>query len=177
MDAAVETRACQLVAARHSDTSDAREALTADDGNLVDLAKGQVIDLRFSIPASREGMSRKFVLVTSGQYEHLDGRLGDQTDGDGVPTRLSASAYPNPFTPSTRIRFTVPAPGGETVARVFNIAGRLVRDLGHDDLPPGIYELEWDGRDSKGNRVAAGVYFYSIEAGEQSVQRKLVLLR
>lgn len=177
LDTPIEPLACQLVSARHSDESDAREALAADDGSSVDLARGETIDLRFSVPDSASPLTRKFVLVTTGRYEHLDGRLGEQTDDSPVPTRLSASAYPNPFAPATRIRFSVPAPGGRTVARVFNIAGRLVRDLGHDDLPPGVYELEWDGRDGRGNRVAAGVYFYSIETGEQSVQKKLVLLR
>jgi hypothetical protein len=177
LDTPIETQVCALVSARHSDDSDARQALAADDGSSIDLARGETIELRFSAPDLQSSVNRKFVLVTTGRYEHLEGRLDDPTDDERVPARLSASAYPNPFAPSTRIRFNVPAPGGRTVVSVFNIAGRLVRDLGHDDLSPGVYELEWDGRDARGNRVAAGVYFYSIETGEQSVQKKLVLLR
>jgi len=176
-DTQIEAQMCQLISARHSGGSDVREALAADDGSEVDLAQEDMIELRFSAPESRPSTHREFVVVTTGRYEHLDGRLGNQTDDDPFPSRLSASAYPNPFSPATRIRFNVPAPGGSTAAKVFNIAGRLVRDLGQDDLAPGVYELEWDGRDSRGNRVAAGVYFYTLETGGQSVQRKLVLLR
>ena len=66
---------------------------------------------------------------------------------------------------------------GRTTVKVYNIAGRLVRELGRDDLQPGVYELEWDARDGRGNRVAVGVYFYAIETAGQTVQRKLVLLK
>lgn len=51
------------------------------------------------------------------------------------------------------------------------------KDLGSDELPPGEYELEWDGRDNRGERVAAGVYFYSISAPGDVVQKKMVVLR
>jgi hypothetical protein len=176
IDSPVETEDCRLLAATSSGGGDVSQALSAADGSSVQLGRGETISLEFAAPEEEANLSRSFVLVTHGRYEHLEGRSGDTAD-DEVPVRLSASAYPNPFAPTTRIRFQMPSPGGDVSIRVFNVAGRLVRDLGQEDLPPGTYEVEWDGRDSTGERAAAGVYFYSIRTLNDAIERKMVLLR
>jgi hypothetical protein len=176
LDEAVRTEPCRLVSALHSDTRDVAEDLSSGDGHTADLGRGEEIELAFTAPDLEPGRTRRFALVTQGRYEHLAGRLDDEVETD-LPLVLSATAYPNPFTPMTTIRFAIPSPGGDVSVRVYNIAGRLVRDLGRDDLPPGIYELEWDGRNNQGERVATGVYFYSVRTPSDSVRRKVVLLK
>jgi parallel beta-helix repeat protein len=83
---------------------------------------------------------------------------------------------PNPVRDATRIRFQLSRPERVRLA-IYNPAGRLVR-LAHqgDELPAGIHEWSWDGRDGNGVRVSSGMYFYSLQAQDQVVSKKLIVL-
>ncbi len=83
---------------------------------------------------------------------------------------------PNPFSPATRIDFDL-AEAGHASLRIYDVAGRLVRTLVSDRLVAGPYSRPWDGRDSGGNRVASGVYFYRLEVPGQALTKKMVVLR
>jgi len=93
------------------------------------------------------------------------------------PLEFSLSpAYPNPFNPTTTIRFEVPT--REHVAlTVYDVGGALVRKLVNEEKAPGSYSLQWNGTDDKGRRVSSGVYFYKITAGEFTDVRKMTLLK
>ena len=96
---------------------------------------------------------------------------------DPVATKLGlAQNMPNPFNPKTTIAFTLPAPQDVTID-VFDIAGRKVVTLVDDGLGAGRHLVEWTGRDADGQRVASGVYFYRMRAGEEEFSRKMVLLK
>jgi hypothetical protein len=83
---------------------------------------------------------------------------------------------PNPFNPTTTIRFTLPA--NERVAlAIYSASGALVRTLVDGEQPRGTHDITWDGRDSVGNPVGSGVYFYRLTAGKFSEARKMVLLK
>ena len=84
-------------------------------------------------------------------------------------------SHPNPFNPSTRIRFSLPA---EMPVRLtlFDVAGRKVRSLAAATLPAGAHDVVWDGRDDRGHSVGSGVYFYRLEAGSRILSRKMTLL-
>jgi len=84
--------------------------------------------------------------------------------------------FPNPFSNFTRIAFTIPAKG-HVKLDVYDVCGRLVNRIMDEEAGPGRYESDWDGLDSKGNRVANGVYFYRLNAGEKVSTRKMVLLK
>jgi hypothetical protein len=85
-------------------------------------------------------------------------------------------AWPNPFRDQTVLRFALPAPGIVRV-RIYNVAGRLVRELPAVHCDAGPNERTWDGGDSGGNRVASGVYFVRVSAGDATADGKVVLLR
>ncbi len=76
--------------------------------------------------------------------------------------------YPNPFSSSTTIRYSLPsAVSGRLTAvdlSVYDLAGRLVRTLVDGPQETGFYSVVWDGRDSSGRSVASGVYFYRLSA-------------
>ena len=80
----------------------------------------------------------------------------------GVPSSdlvaLALHCVPNPFNPSTEVRFTLPATGRAEV-RLFDARGREVRRLGGGELQAGPQTLQWDGRDATGARAASGTYF------------------
>ncbi len=96
---------------------------------------------------------------------------------DPVASKLGmAQNMPNPFNPKTTIAFTLPSPQDVTID-VFDVAGRRVVTLVDDNLGAGQHFVEWTGRDSDGQKVASGIYFYRMNAGEQEFSKKMVLLK
>jgi hypothetical protein len=83
---------------------------------------------------------------------------------------------PNPFAAGTQIRFGAPRRGFVEIS-IFDVAGRLVRKLVEDVVPPGYHAVEWDGRNAKGRKMASGVYFYRFKAGEVLDAKKMLMVR
>jgi hypothetical protein len=105
--------------------------------------------------------------------------IGDLTGvGDDVPpARLVLEQnIPNPFNPVTTIRFALPSASRVTLA-VYDVKGRCIATLVDGRLPAGERRVEWNARDSRGNPVSSGVYFYRIQTNGKTMSRKMVLLR
>jgi hypothetical protein len=88
--------------------------------------------------------------------------------------------YPNPFNPSTRIQFDVPEEAGRVpriAIQIFNILGQKVKTIERGNYDAGRYTVEWNGTNEGGTRVASGVYFYRILAGDYSHTMKMVLIK
>jgi len=108
-----------------------------------------------------------------------DGLIGST----GVPetgvigrNRLAQNA-PNPFNPTTSVRFSVGRDGAEVALRVFDVSGRVVRVLADGPHPAGAHVVDWDGRDARGRPCASGVYFYRLSIDGWSSTRRMVLLK
>ena len=85
---------------------------------------------------------------------------------------------PNPFRPSTLLRFEIAGAETQPVRLdVYDVNGRLVRKLVDRELPPGSFETRWDGRSDAGERAAAGIYFYRLTTPAFSDSKKMVLLQ
>jgi M6 family metalloprotease-like protein len=89
--------------------------------------------------------------------------------------------YPNPFNPITHIRYSIQNTGAfpipNTVLKIYNVLGQEIRTLIDRKQIPGEYDIEWDGNDQYGNRVASGLYFYRISRGADKETKKMVLLK
>jgi predicted extracellular nuclease len=108
--------------------------------------------------------------------------------GDIEPASVSSDAVPrawvtelvqnepNPFNPATTIRFTV-GRAGHTRLRVFDLRGRLVVTLIDQEMPVGPDRVTWTGLDSDGRRVGSGLYFYRLITQDQTITRKMLLLK
>ena len=83
---------------------------------------------------------------------------------------------PNPFNPSTTIRFSLPRDARVTLD-VFDVSGRLVARLVDGALAKGSHAIAWNGEDRLGGSASSGVYFYVLRAGKETLTRKMVLLR
>jgi hypothetical protein len=83
-------------------------------------------------------------------------------------------ALPNPARGRVNIRWQVPQETDVSLT-VYDASGRLVRTLAQGRTRPGEYTSVWDGTDSQGQSVAAGVYFYSLSTGSDLLRRKVVL--
>jgi len=109
--------------------------------------------------------------------------IGDPGSGaPGIPHAFTLSQnYPNPFNPLTVIAFDIPGEGSPAPVRtkleVFDVRGRLVTVLLEDDLAPGRYSVQWNGRSDRGETMSSGIYFYRLDAGSFYSTRKMMLLK
>ena len=95
--------------------------------------------------------------------------------GELPPLRLSQN-YPNPFNPNTSIRYYLPERSAVDL-NIYNVSGAFVRTLVNGVQGKGYHAAIWDGRDSEGEPVSSGVYFYTLQAGKRKITKKMVLLR
>jgi hypothetical protein len=105
---------------------------------------------------------------------------GSVTAVGGVATPSAFALYanvPNPFNPTTVIRYDVPKNGGEVSLRIYDAAGRVVKTLVAGTLAAGQRAIAWDGHDDAGRPVASGVYFCRLTASGYASTRKMVLLK
>ena len=94
-----------------------------------------------------------------------------------TPSAFALGAnYPNPFNPATTIPVSVVAGTGDVDVTIYNVLGQPVRQVWNGPLAVGEHRLTWDGRDGQGQSVAAGVYLYRLQAGDQIRIRKMVKL-
>ena len=87
--------------------------------------------------------------------------------------------FPNPFNPETWIPYQLAKPA-EVTLTIYDIRGRIVRTLILGNQPAGIYQsrskaAHWDGQNHFGEKVATGVYFYTLKAGDFSATRKMLI--
>ncbi len=87
-----------------------------------------------------------------------------------------AQNFPNPFNPSTTIKFDLKDKGFVTL-KVYNVAGQLVRTLVNGVKDANTYTVTWDGMNDRGGAVASGIYFYKMETKDFSQTKKMVMLR
>lgn len=97
-------------------------------------------------------------------------------EAPAAPRALAVSATPNPFNPSTELRFALPAAGAVQL-RVYDARGARVATLVQGVLQPGAHVARWNGRTDAGAAAASGVYFARLEAGGAAAHVKLLLLK
>jgi len=95
--------------------------------------------------------------------------------GGDTPQGLLATAQPNPFVSSTRIRYALPREARAELA-VFDVTGRRVRTLVDRVQPAGAHEVDWNGLDASGRRPPPGIYLYRLTTGNRSETGRMVLL-
>jgi len=84
--------------------------------------------------------------------------------------------YPNPFNPVTTIRYELPEQSYVTIV-IYDLMGRVVKELVRGRVVSGYHKAVWDGMDSFGKSVGAGVYLYQIRAEGFTQTRKMLLLK
>lgn len=85
-------------------------------------------------------------------------------------------AYPNPFNPTTRIRYGVSTSTLVNVV-IYDMTGRLVSDYKIGNKEPGWHEFTWQGTDSHGQQVSTGMYLITMRAGEYFQKQKVTFLK
>ncbi|MDQ7064155.1 MAG: S8 family serine peptidase [candidate division KSB1 bacterium] len=116
-----------------------------------------------------------YVVAAKGMAPNAE---ADMIATDKIPTGYALyDAFPNPFNPETRIRFSIPKTEKVTL-KILNVMGKEVRSLVNGvRMAAGTYTYKWDGKNNAGNTVPSGVYYVRIEAGPLKTMKKLSLLK
>jgi flagellar hook assembly protein FlgD len=94
-----------------------------------------------------------------------------------MPTNFKISQnYPNPFNPITSFRFDLPEDGFVNIT-IYDMMGRIVKTLVNGSQSAGFNSVQWNATNDNNEPVSAGLYLYTIQAGEFSQTKKMVLLK
>lgn len=123
------------------------------------------------------------VQVTSSRTFTLTASNGTTTERSSVSVMVAPPVdytleanYPNPFNPTTNIRFALHAPTHVTL-KIYDILGREIRTL-HDGLAdPGITVVEWDGKNENGILQASGTYIYRLRTENFVEAKRMVMMK
>lgn len=121
---------------------------------------------------------------TTAEYEIQDVQLitfsgGSYTEWEDFFTKVPIrflSNYPNPFNPSTNIKFEL-TDNAKTEVTIYNVKGQLVKKLLDGFLKKGTNEVFWDGKDNNGQLCASGNYFYKVRCNNQVKINKMLILK
>jgi FlgD Ig-like domain len=109
-------------------------------------------------------------------------RRGVALDGltlqaEALPTEFALEGnYPNPFNPTTTIRFALPEAALVRLS-VYDMLGREVARVFDSELPAGRHEATWNGRTDAGTTVSSGAYLLRMSAGEFSATMRMVVVK
>ena len=92
------------------------------------------------------------------------------------PKDFTIASYPNPFNPTTTIRFTLPESCFVTLT-IYSISGQKIHELIADFMSSGTHTFSWDGRNTDGFVVSSGIYISHIQAGKFTTSGRMVLMR
>ena len=94
-----------------------------------------------------------------------------------IPTEFELSQnYPNPFNPNTIIKYNIPQKSFVSL-KIYDMLGREIKSLVNSEKEPSTYNVEWNGTNNFGQRVASGAYVYQITAGDFIQTKKMVYLK
>ena len=99
----------------------------------------------------------------------------DHNDSDIIPNKVSLEQnFPNPFNPATAFQYNL-AESGIIELTITDIIGRKVTTLISGFQRSGNHNLLWTGKDSNGNQVPSGIYFYNLKSGSNIITKKMTL--
>ena len=133
------------------------------------------VTVKFSIEAT-DGIDTVKItgndrVVFVNRYEYLS------TESEGIPTEFALHEnYPNPFNPTTTLRFDLPELSDLTLT-IYNMLGQRVRTFNMQGTAAGYHTITWDATNDFGEQVGAGVYLYQLQAKDFVKTRKMVLLK
>lgn len=111
----------------------------------------------------------------------IDGRdniiVSVEEENSQLPSEFNLyNNYPNPFNPSTVIKFALPV-SQRVSLKVFNIHGELVSTIANDEMEAGYHQYTWNGTNSNGGKVSSGIYFYQIITNGFNQAKKMMLIK
>ncbi len=169
-----------LVEAMHSTNGDCIVDLLIQDSVFVKLDSSSSLNLKFEdIQGPASNMIRDYVIyvegrysniITSGQNKALNINNNILINQNPLEYKLYVN-YPNPFNPKTLIKYDV-AKNGFVKIVIYDLLGRVVKELVNNFKSAGTYSIEFDG-----TNLASSVYIYRMESGNFTDTKKMVLIK
>jgi len=145
----------------------------------VQMTTASNVDIRFGSFASTENGDFGWAI---GKYGFIASYKKTHTKVDRQPNTSSPNKFelsqnvPNPFNPTTEIRFSV-SKQTHVSLEIYNLMGQKIATLMDAKKYPGRYAISWDGKNRNGCAVSSGVYFYRLQAGDFNATMKMLLIR
>jgi hypothetical protein len=108
------------------------------------------------------------------KVEVAEGQL--EVTNTEIPAKFGIESHPNPFNPSTEIRYQLPQAVDVRIV-IYNVLGQQVKELVNRNQEPGSYTVKWDSENEQGVTMPSGMYFLRMKAGSFIANRKLLLLK
>lgn len=126
--------------------------------------------------ASEAEIKINYVIVNTTRFAGEQTSITTISQNDLPESFLLQQNYPNPFNPVTTIQYALPD-AENVVIKIYNLMGEEIRTLVDDFKPAGIYRITWNGKDSNGQEVASGIYFYKAICGDKTQLRRMVKMK
>ena len=131
--------------------------------------------VKFQVVAKNGGYSKDVTgddrVLYVNRYDYLS------VENQSIPTEFALHEnYPNPFNPTTTLRFDLPEVSDVTVT-IFNMLGQKVRTFNYQNTSAGYHSVKWNATNDYGDPVGAGVYLYQLQTKDFVKTRKMVLLK
>jgi len=103
---------------------------------------------------------------------------GPMSSGEGTTPFVYSlrAASPNPFANNTTVSYSIARPGRVSL-NIYDISGRLIRNLVSERKEAGVHSARWNGKDNNNRKVATGVYFTKLLSGDFVTVNKVILVR
>ncbi len=131
------------------------------------------------IPYTTQGQAESFTFmldVNSNSVEYIVDMDPSSADEPPMFTDQLFGNYPNPFNPTTSIRFSL-SKKTDVEITIYNIRGQRVKKLVAESFSAGNHQVTWNGTDDREQPVASGIYLYRFKAGNLTENRKALLLK
>jgi len=167
-----------------------RDMIPGSDGTAIEIAQDETEYLSFDFDCAepinwqrsklvvwvQADVTEKEVLQTAviGLTELNITSLDEQTALPEI-TEL-AQNFPNPFNSNTVIEYSLKSQS-EVHLSIYNILGKRVTELVNQAQQPGNYSVIWNGLDTSGKEVAGGVYFYCLNTGDNTINKRMIYLK
>ena len=130
----------------------------------------------------------EYIYYVTAVYEAPDGESEPSNEVSATPHIVSnedepvtlktelVGNYPNPFNPSTTIKFSV-AHESNIRVDIYNVKGQKIKTLIDTQLNAGEYKVTWNGKDDNNSDVSSGFYFYRMQTNEYVAIKKMMLMK
>ena len=153
------------------------EELTFDFSSHIGLPEAIGIDQIVVFPDFNLGGRTQDNIIYFDNISFYSNSVGVDNRNETFPQGFALEQnFPNPFNPSTTIRYELPEDGLVNIT-IYDITGRHISTLVSSHQNAGYKSIQWNATNNKGQPVSAGLYLYTIQAGEFRQTKKMVLLK
>jgi len=103
-------------------------------------------------------------------------QLNISSDSDNNKPTAIFSCFPNPFNPSTQIKYEINTQSEVNIS-IYDISGKIIKTLVNHTVQPGVHAVDWNGLNSSGEKVSNGIYLCTLRYNNISKSLKLMLLK